>query len=395
MTRWAVVGAGTAGCVMAARLAEAGHEVTLIEAGGAAADLFPGPFARGRGIGGSSAVNGMLATPGDFDQYEQWGWHDAADALARVRVPLEVTADDELGPLDHALLAAAPDAVKATLSRRGGRPITDAEAYLSGMAVTVLADADATRVQLDGRRAVGVELADGPTVAADAVVVSAGAIGSPILLTASGVDAPGIGQGLQNHPGLPITVQLRDGAGVGRRVVPGTLLRRGDLQLVPLGDVLLVMVMAPTGTGEVRDSPGGAVVDQVLDDHDLERLAAGLALARDILAHPAMRAVVAGFEVGTAPDLVYHPTSTCRMGVVVDGDGAVIGYDGLYVADASVFPSIPHTNTYLPTLMLAELLAARLTGSVLQMPPDRATSEGQNGLTRRRAAPPSTAAAGP
>ena len=70
------------------------------------------------------------------------------------------------------------------------------------------------------------------------------------------------------------------------------------------------------------------------------------------------------------------------MGAVVDDDGAVVGHDGLYVADASVFPSIPHANTYLPTLMLAERLAARLG------PRDAIRR------SRRRAAPPSTPAAG-
>jgi choline dehydrogenase len=58
---------------------------------------------------------------------------------------------------------------------------------------------------------------------------------------------------------------------------------------------------------------------------------------------------------------VYHPTSTCAMGTVVDDDGALVGYEALHVADASVFPDIPWANTYLPTLMLAERLASRLT----------------------------------
>ena len=48
------------------------------------------------------------------------------------------------------------------------------------------------------------------------------------------------------------------------------------------------------------------------------------------------------------------------MGRVVDDSGAVIGYRDLYVVDASVFPDIPTTNPYLPTLMLAERLASRL-----------------------------------
>jgi choline dehydrogenase len=64
--------------------------------------------------------------------------------------------------------------------------------------------------------------------------------------------------------------------------------------------------------------------------------------------------------VGAQPAGVYHATTTCAIGVVVDDAGAVVGYDGLYVADASVFPELPSTNPYFPTLMLAERLAARL-----------------------------------
>ena len=53
---------------------------------------------RGRGLGGSGAINGMLATAGDRAQYDAWGWDDADEAFARIRVPLEQVADDELGP---------------------------------------------------------------------------------------------------------------------------------------------------------------------------------------------------------------------------------------------------------------------------------------------------------
>jgi choline dehydrogenase-like flavoprotein len=102
------------------------------------------------------------------------------------------------------------------------------------------------------------------------------------------------------------------------------------------------------------------VVDQVLDDHDHRRLESGRAMALELLDHEAFRNVVDHVSVGTAPAMVYHPTSTCAMGTVVDDDGAVVGYEGLHVADASVFPDIPRANTYLPTLMLAERLATRL-----------------------------------
>ncbi len=61
---------------------------------------------------------------------------------------------------------------------------------------------------------------------------------------------------------------------------------------------------------------------------------------------------------------VWHASGTCRMGspeddeAVVDPDGRVIGVEGLRVADASVMPVVPRANTNLPTLMIAEKIAA-------------------------------------
>ena len=52
-----------------------------------------------------------------------------------------------------------------------------------------------------------------------------------------------------------------------------------------------------------------------------------------------------------------HATSTCAMGTVVDEHGAVIGYEDLFVADASVLATTPPSGTYLPVVLLAERLA--------------------------------------
>jgi choline dehydrogenase/5-(hydroxymethyl)furfural/furfural oxidase len=58
-----------------------------------------------------------------------------------------------------------------------------------------------------------------------------------------------------------------------------------------------------------------------------------------------------------------HICATCRMGspddpsTVVDSHGRVLGVDGLYIADASVFPEVPRANTNLPTIVAAERLA--------------------------------------
>ncbi len=394
--RWVVVGAGSAGCVVAARLAEAGEDVVVVEAGAgttheasrsssffdAAATpglTFAEPFVRGRGVGGSSAVNGMIATAGDDAQYRSWGWSDTAAAFARIRVPMEPTSDTELGPIDRALLATASDAHRAMLTRHGGRRISAFDAYLDGRQdVALRAGPEAVRVLMDGRRATGVELRTGEAIEGDAVVVSAGAIGSPLVLLASGVGGAGVGRHLRNHAAQPVDLRLRghvpwDPHGL----VAATLLRRDDLQLlsvnhlgpdIPHGAGFLVAVMSATGEGSVEPGP---VVRTVLSDHDHARLAAGVELVKQLLGAPAFAAIVEDVSVGEAPAGVYHPTSTCRMGEVVDGDGAVAGTDHLFVVDASVFPELPTTNTYLPTLMVAERLVPRI-------------------LRRRRAARPSS-----
>jgi choline dehydrogenase-like flavoprotein len=54
---------------------------------------------------------------------------------------------------------------------------------------------------------------------------------------------------------------------------------------------------------------------------------------------------------------VYHPTSTCAMGAVVDPELRVYGVDGLRVVDASVMPTITRGNTNAPTMMIAEKAA--------------------------------------
>lgn len=59
-----------------------------------------------------------------------------------------------------------------------------------------------------------------------------------------------------------------------------------------------------------------------------------------------------------------HPTSTCAMGAVVDGDLKVLGIDCLRVADASVMPNVIRGNTHAPTVMIAEKAADLIVAHV-------------------------------
>ncbi len=415
-TTWVVVGAGSAGTVVASRLSEdRDRHVVLLESGPddptkrSGASVFtdlrrpgrthtdlrvvrvdggpPVPYTLGRGVGGSSEVNAMIGLHG--------GPYDGTPHL----VPTELPAPDELGPVDRALLAAAPDAAPVPLTRRGGHRVSVADAYLPEPGrrpnLEIRADSPVDRVTFTGRSVAGVVLGDGSTIAADRVVVCAGALSTPAILLRSGVDTPGVGEGLTDHPSAPLTLALRPHAvAPADSLAVGALLCRGDIQVLPLnhvGDdsyalgVLMPALMRVHSEGRVRladddpATPPRVEFRMLSDARDLHALADAVALALDLLRHPAFEEILDAVYVddeGTGADVLdtpaevaawlpshvgdyVHASSSCRMGVVVDDTCRVLGYDGLLVCDASVFPQIPVVNTHLPTVMLAEAMAAR------------------------------------
>ncbi|MEJ1160651.1 GMC family oxidoreductase [Prosthecomicrobium sp. N25] len=117
------------------------------------------------------------------------------------------------------------------------------------------------------------------------------------------------------------------------------------------------------------------------DPYDREMSIRGLRLAREILSQPALKAFVMaerlpGPDVRTDQELFeygcrhaktdHHPAGTCRMGVgpdaVVTPDLKVRGLDGLRVADASIMPRVPSSNTNAPTIMVGEKAADLILG---------------------------------
>ena len=171
----------------------------------------------------------------------------------------------------------------------------------------------------------------------------------------------------------------------------GSGIEAGVAKMKHAGVTLNSAYLRPRSRGTVRLQTGGPDAPPLIDpnywaDSDDKRLALdGLRLARKIMRQPALtRFVLKEHLPGTGKvseqDLFeyacasaktdHHPVGTCKMGqlsdpmTVVTPDLRVVGLDGLRVADASVMPRLPSSNTNAPTIMVAEKAADHILSKI-------------------------------
>ncbi|RKQ35289.1 GMC family oxidoreductase [Kocuria tytonis] len=409
-----VVGAGTAGSIMAGRMAEAGHRVTLIEAGGQDTnpaiphlsrlgelwhspedwDYFTVPqqhasgrvihWPRGRVLGGSHALNAAIwvhGNPLDYDDWaaagcDGWAWSGVAPVFEALEAYDGPAQDDD---------AAAPRGADGLVPVVGGyrrSPIFDA----------IIAAADAVGVPFntdynsgsqegisqeqltvrDGKRVTTYMAYAKPWVDRGAIEVRTGAVVERLVV------ADGRVTGVQLHAGGNAEVE-------GVSADEPTARLGSDGEVIEADEVVLCAGALDSPKILMRSGIGPAEYDPAIfsDPRDREALRVSLRQGREVVAAAPLAEGWGAREVHPGPSVsteaeedayidrtvttYHHQVGTCRMGtdelaVVDPATLAVRGLEGVRVVDASVMPFITNGNTNAPSAMIGEKGARFLLG---------------------------------
>ncbi len=479
-------------------------------------------YSQARIMGGGSSVMGMVALRGTPDDYQEWvelgatgwGWTDVLPFFRKLEtdfdfggdlhgddgpVPIRRTPSSQWPPLSHAFHEFAKERQMPFIAdmngdfrdgyaavpmnnwpdKRGSAAICYLDAKVRQRRnLTIITGAAVNAVMFEGRRVTGVTVAVGGErrqFSAREVILSLGALHSPILLLRSGigpaadlrrlgidvlVDLPGVGANLCNHSLLFVGMHLPRRARQSRalRSHPTTLLRfstgvpgcpRTDMYInlwsktswSALGQQIANIspsMWKPMGRGKLSlrsaDPAMAPLVEFNFATHelDLKRFMLAFRLTVEVLAHQRIKELVGvtfpvkftdrlrklnrltrgnaikSSAIAALLDLVpplrgpvfatladrrvdlrdlaandealaahvqenvagmFHVAGTCRMGLssdrmaVTDTAGRVHGIEGLRVVDASLMPTVPRGNTFIPTVMVAEKIAAGITAA--------------------------------
>jgi choline dehydrogenase-like flavoprotein len=378
--------------------------------------------------------NYMVGMTGMQEDYEWerdfgcsgWNWDAARKTFAAMPDTLHPVEPGEAGQVDTALVGAAisvgvprvEQLARDTQSGRGagfcsltmsnGVRHSVVETYFtplgnrSNMAVRVNAVVES--VVMDATRAVGVRLVGGEYIEARGVVVCAGALATPVLLRRSGIDRPGIGVGLQDHPSIAITLALRQqqhsAIRIGANVRTSSQKGNADIHVLSLNETdelgmfgaLIAGVMRVHSRGEVKfDSvtrTGIATFNHLGDERDRAAMRDAVRFVYKLASSQSVSSI-AGTLLSDAngtpaqwiddatdneiddwslqqPGAYSHAACSCAMGssrndmAVVNERAEVIGYQNLWLCDASILPTLPRANTHLPVVMVANRVSEML-----------------------------------
>jgi choline dehydrogenase-like flavoprotein len=487
-----VVGSGAGGCLIAARLAEVGHDVLVIEAGpyvsepqmptdelaafdrlyldhGMTSTSDAGlAILAGSALGGGTLVNWTTSIEPPAEVRAQWATDfgltdfDGAETdadLARLRAELDFAAPPSIGPKDQAIIDGANalgwegaptqrdadncgDCGSCGFGCRRGTKLSGQQRYLADAVrhgARLMVDARIERVTFAGNQVSGVSGFSGGRsfdVRAKCVVVAAGALRTPVLLMASGIEHDQLGRNLHLHPTAVVAGRMSAPVNMWR----GTLQAARSLEYIRDGIVIesapghpgLIALAFPWESAEqqaqmmreahlfvpfigiCRDTDGGRIeltragharIDYRISGRDIKTARKALvAMAKLARASGADRVLALSTparwqEIGPTEDSAWdryldglgrldfapnratlfsaHQMGTARAGVDRrtspadphgrvrrDAGGSLV--KGLYVGDASLFPTAVGVNPMITVMALAARVARAVDSDLRQ-----------------------------